>query len=143
MVEQGGKNENAIKYLKKLKRLDERVDKMLGELYAIKNSSIGSVGTKERVKTSPNNNQMVDLVAKIIKKEKEIDIAVDTYANYKETMLFQISCMENKRYAMFLKKRFVDYKTISELASESNMSISGMKKLQRKSVNDFAKKYNI
>lgn len=141
MAEIGKKNEEYFVYFKRLKTLDDRVSIMLKELYALRHCVIKGVCIRERVQTSPSNNQMVDFLSDITKKEEEIDIAVDKFVEYKEDMLKRVNSLENKRYSEFLIKRFVEYKTISKIAEENSMSISGVKKLQRKSIDCFADKY--
>lgn len=109
----------AKQYLKELKRLDTCINQKMQEKAALYTSTIGAARTdKDRVQTSSTGDTMPDLIQRISDIEAEIVKQIDDFATQKHIVINQIQGLKNKTYVSLLYKRYVEFKSLEEIAVE-------------------------
>ncbi|MDO5397048.1 MAG: DUF1492 domain-containing protein [bacterium] len=132
----------AKQYLGQLKKLDEKIRQKREKLQNLKEctKSTGSVDvTKERVdggKVSTDATY-VDTLIQIEKLDKEISEMIKEYNVYEREIKRHINILTNEVYITLLRKRYVEFKTLSQIAKEMNYSYDYARFLHGKALKAF------
>lgn len=130
-------------YLNQLRFLDKVINQILAEIYELRISatSIGAIQNKEKVQTSPNYDKIGSIVAKIADMEKQVDELVDKRADLRHKIQKTILRMEKERHREILWMKYIDGKSIYQIADELEMQPRGCKKAHNKALEEFGKNY--
>lgn len=114
---------NAKKYLEKIRIDDERIREKLHELEDLQNrqtvvSAVNYTGIKtvrqaNEASFEKTSDRIIDLI-------NEINRDTERFAEERHRIIDQIQSLENHNYSLVLFKRYVEYKTIKEIADEFN-----------------------
>lgn len=114
---------NAKKYLEKIRIDDERIREKLHELEDLQNrqtvvSAVNYTGIKTVRKSNEasfekTSDRIIDLI-------NEINRETERFAEERHRIIDQIQSLENYSFSQVLFKRYVEYKTITEIADELN-----------------------
>lgn len=101
-------------------------------------TSISSLSTETPVQSSSDGDRIGKIIASIVDKEKELDAIVDDYIDEKEKRIKLIEQLDDSLQYKVLHKRYVELKSLSEIASEESYTYDwigkkhsqGLKKVQ-------------
>lgn len=130
-------------YLSQISRFDRMIKNKLTELAQLKELSYGlsAIPSEERVQTTPNQDKIGTVCAKIDEMEKRLDKIIDDYADKKETIILQIDGMEDETLYDILFLRYISKKTFEKIATEIGYSFKQVTRLHGKALQEFEKKY--
>lgn len=134
----------AKEYLDQLRMLELKakhetdfVDELREKAYGLKavnyskdNVQSGRSGAKE------------DLIIKIVDMEREGNLHLERYLNYKRQIVDRIHMLNNQQYADILYKRHVEYKSFGEIAEEMNFCDVWVQKLYKRALISFGQLLN-
>lgn len=116
----------AKEYLQGVQRLDMMIDQKVKELSDLRQmvSGVGGIDyAKERVQTSPSGDApFIRQTLRIVELEQEINDAIDVFVNRKHKIIDQIQTLENVNYVDLLYKRYIEYKSLEQIAVEMHFS---------------------
>lgn len=128
----------AKQYLKELKRLDTCINQQLQEKAALYTSTIGAARTdKDRVQTSGSGDMMPELIQRLLDLEAEIDKEIDNFADQKRKMIRQIQGLKNETYVSLLYRRYVEFKSLEEIAVEMNYTYQHTRRMHGYALAEF------
>lgn len=128
-------------YLNQIRFLDRVISHMLEEIYELRVSatSIGAVQNKEKVQTSPGNDKIGAIVSKIVDMEKRTDEIVDRRADMLDDVRKTIVRIESDKQRKILWMKYIDGKSISQIAEELEVETRWCKRLHNKALEEFGK----
>ena len=128
-------------YLSQIERLDKMIQNKLSEIYQLKTMacSVTVSNEKERVQTSSDNDRLGSTVAKIVDLEKETDRLVDRFVDLKKEIMSIISMIKSERHREILFKKYLEQKSLYEIAEELGMTDRGCKKAHKRALEEFEK----
>lgn len=134
---------NTKKYLSQIERMDKTVQNKLSEIYQLKTlaTNITVATDKERVQTSGNKDKIGDIVSKILDLENETSLLIDDYLRKKKKIINEIESMSNKNYYHVLFSKYVEYKTMDEIAEKMDYSWRQIIRIHGSALMEFEKKY--
>lgn len=126
-------------YLNQISRLNRMINNKLVEIKQLKDLACGisSINFGDRVQSSPNFDKIGSKMAKIDELERELDESIDSYADIKNQIIEQILMMKSEKHKEILLDKYVNFKSISEIASDFNMTERGCKKAHKKAIEEF------
>lgn len=129
-------------YFEQIEKLDRKIDRKIYELDEYRQMAYGvsSVGYGERVQNSPKQDQMGEIVSKIIKLEEEIDEMTDNFVDLKRAILAQMERLNNKQYENILYQKYFKYKSIYEISKETHKDYRNLKRLHNRALKKFEEK---
>ena len=134
-------------YLGQIERLDKMIQNKLSEIYQLKTMacSVTVSNDGERVQTSSDKDRLGSTVAKIVDLEKETDRLVDRFVDLKKEIMSIISMIKSERHREILFKKYLEQKSLYEIAEELGMTDRGCKKAHKRALEEFEKikKHNI
>lgn len=129
----------AKEYLDKYRWAEQeyfRIQKKLNDIYA-DNVSFGSSGFSERVQSSPSgDNSMINLVENISKKKSRLQDECYTLYCVMNDIESSIEEVQDNRKRLLLKYKYIDGKTLEEIAAELNYSYRHIKRLHSEALFD-------
>lgn len=131
---------NTKQYLGQLERIERKVEykqQEIERLRALSTKISSTQGDGMNIQRTRNMDKMGTAVAKIVDLEKIIIRYEETYVQ----IMSQIEDIDVDKYQDIIVLRYVDKKSILEIASELNYSLSHTKKLHRDALNYFESKY--
>lgn len=125
------------KYLSQIYNLNCRIENKKNERDQLRElaTSVSSFSNTERVQTSSIQDKMGDTVAKIVDLEAEITATIVEYLEKKEEVIKTIEGIENINMYNLLYKRYVEGKTLTDIADEMGFSEDYIKHLHGDSLN--------
>lgn len=128
-------------YLSQIERLDKMIQNKLSEIYQLKTMacSVTVSNEKERVQTSSDKDRLGSTVAKIVDLEKETDRLIDRFVDLKKEIMIIISMVKSERHREILSKKYLELKSIYEIAGELGITDRGCKKAHKKALDEFEK----
>lgn len=128
-------------YLNQISRLNRMINNKLVEIQQLRDlaCSISAINLEDRVQSSPNFDKIGSKMAKIDELERELDESIDSYADIKNQIIEQILMMKSEKHKEILLDKYVNFKSISEIASDFNMTERGCKKAHKKAIEEFEK----
>lgn len=132
-------------YLQQLDIMNTSINEKLDEIYKLRaeSCSIGVSTNSDKIIYSGDNDKMGSIVSKIVDMENETDKIIDKYSDLRDTIIEQISSINEELYRHVLYKRYVKFKTFGEIAKEIGMTRSGTFKLHDRALMKFEKTQNI
>lgn len=128
-------------YLSQIERLDKMIQNKLSEIYQLKTMacSVTVSNDSERVQTSSDKDRLGSTVAKIIDLEKETDMLVDSFIDLKKETMLIIRMIKSERHREILFKKYLEQKSLYEIAEELGMTDRGCKKAHKRALEEFEK----
>ena len=124
---------------RKVKRLEEQREQLRADLY-----SIGSPAGKmdaDKVQTSLSGDNMLRLVAKVDKIERDIVREVNALLDVRAKIIKQIERMPNDNQKDVLTKRYVNFKRWEHIAVDMNMTVRHVYRIHGEALQTFARMY--
>ena len=131
-------------YLQQIERLDKMIQNKLSEIYQLKTMACNVTvsNDSERVQTSSDKDRLGSTVAKIIDLEKETDRLVDSFIDLKKETMLIIRMIKSERHREILFKKYLEQKSLYEIAEELGMTDRGCKKAHKRALEEFEKNKN-
>ena len=128
-------------YLQQIERLDKMIQNKLSEIYQLKTTACNVTvsNDSERVQTSSDKDRLGSTVAKITDLEKETDMLIDRFVDLKKEIMIIISMVKSERHREILSKKYLELKSIYEIAEELGITDRGCKKAHKKALDEFEK----
>ena len=123
-------------YLSQIEKYDNLIHNKIieEEQLNILSMSVKSVPIGEKVQTSSKQDPMGDMVAKIIDLREEISKMATDFLEQKQEIIRTIETVEDQILYDVLFKRYVEYKTLLNIADELGYSEVTIKRLHLKAV---------
>lgn len=135
----------AKEYLQQLKNADMTIRQKIKELEDLRAMSLCTGGfdyKNERVQTSLSGDALYEKkVMEIISDEKELRRAIKGYESTRRMIISQIRGLKNKKHAIFLYKRYVEFKKIWEIANEMGYTYQYARELHGAALKNFESSY--
>ena len=93
----------------------------------------------ERVQTSPSADEIPNEVIRRAELEADISRKIERFLQLKHKIINEIQSLDNAVYVSILYKRYVEYKSLEEIAVEMNYSYRQIKRLHGLALLDFKK----
>lgn len=115
--------ENPKEYLRQLHWLELCIEQRQEELNRLR-ELIGSnaIDYGERVQTSPSADSILNEVIRRAELEADISRKIERFLQLKHKIINEIQSLDNAVYVSILYKRYVEYKSLEEIAVEMNYS---------------------
>ncbi len=132
------KVECAKEYLGKVRRIDKMIDAKCEQLDQLK--QMATRVTKQisytNVQTS-GHKDIGDIIVKIVDLEYEINDDIDQLVDLKRQVIKEVDSLENDDYRLLLTLKYLNYKTIEEIAEEMMYSTRHITRLHKEALIDF------
>ena len=125
-------------YLNQIEKYDNLIHNKIieEEQLNILSMSVKSIPIGEKVQTSSKQDPMGDMVAKIIDLREEISKMATDFLEQKQEIIRTIEAVEDPILYDVLFKRYVEYKTLLNIADELGYSEVTIKRLHLKAVKE-------
>ena len=130
-------------YLKQIEILDKCIDQKqieLDELHLLAEST-GGIQYGEKVQTSSRGDALERKVVKCVQLEQEIDEMIDRFVDLKHKIIDEIQELSEVKHIDVLFKRYVQYKSLEQIAVEMNYSYPYVRELHGYALADFERTY--
>lgn len=129
-------------YLRQLRVFSIKIQQKKDELESLKAAAenVSASIDSERVQTSPKD-RMPDDISRIVDLESEIHKDIQELLILKNKIINEIQGLSNPVYIEILYKRYVEYKSLEEIAIELNYSYHRMKHLHGIALQAFRRLY--
>ena len=136
MIHLRDKNE-AQKYLEQVEKLDAIIKNKLIERAQWRELALGITAQMdgERVQSSGAKDKMASAVEKCVDMEGEIDMAVDNLVDTKKEVIQTIEELYSATEYNVLHMRFIQYKTLEEIADHYGRDYEWAKKTCQRGIN--------
>jgi hypothetical protein len=121
----GGEAVKAKEYLKQVELLDVKIRQKKIELAGLKEDATCTGAfdySAEKVQTSAKADSMSNKVAKYVDLEKEIHEDIERFTELKHKVIGQIHMLDDITYMEILFKKYIEYKTLKDIAVEMKYS---------------------
>lgn len=109
-----------------------------------KSTSLQAVVINEdKVQTSPALDRLGNDVSEILELEEEIRQEIKRYNDIKHKIINEIHSLNNRLYIEILYKRYVEFKSLEEIAVEMNYSYQWIKSNHGYALLNFSKKVGL
>lgn len=129
----------------KIQILDAIIKQKLAEKAQLEDAltNISSINfSRERVQTSREHDApYVKTVNRLMDIEKEVDQMVDHFFNQKHKIINEIQMLDDVRYIQILFKKYVEYKSLEEIAMEMEYSYDRIKHIHCHALKAFEMKF--
>lgn len=127
-------------YLQQVKRLDDIVNAKLEQIEALR--SIATKITTDysgdvKVQSSPQNDKLEKIVAKIADLETELNRNIDKLVDLKAEIMERIDEVENNDYRLLLTLRYLNFKTWQDIADLMHYDVTWIYELHRRALIEF------
>ena len=133
---------NVKRYLNRIRLLDTKINQRIEQAEDLKRRafSLGSPEIKaDPVQSSPNQDQLAEAVSRYVDMENKINDMIDRFVAMKDKIIGEIQQVEDPRYCELLYKRYVEYKSISEIADEMHYGYEHTCRLHGRALQAFDK----
>jgi hypothetical protein len=120
----------AKQYLSRVRILDIKINNKISELSMLKSKSTSLqavVINDDKVQTSPALDRLGNDVSDILELEEEIHKEIKRYNDLKHKIINEIHSLNNRLYIEILYKRYVEFKSLEEIAVDMNYSYEWIK----------------
>lgn len=122
--------ENPKEYLRQLRRLEICIEQRQEELNRLRELiGCNAIDYGERVQTSPSADSIPNEVIRRAELEADISRKIERFLQLKHKIINEIQSLDNAVYVSILYKRYVEYKSLDEIAEKMNYSYVHMKRL--------------
>ncbi len=135
----------AKQYLSRIRILDIKINNKISELSMLKSKSTSLqavVINDDKVQTSPALDRLGNDVSDILELEEEIQKEIKRYNDLKHKIINEIHTLNNRLYIEILYKRYVEFKSLEEIAVEMNYSYQYIRKRHGYALLEFEKTGN-
>lgn len=137
----------AKEYLRQLQRLDIVINQKISEKNELqkKAQSISAVDySKGKIKVESSGEASFERITDhIYDLENEINSEILRFVDKKHEIINQIQRLKNMRYIDVLFKRYVEFKKLETIATETNYTHQYIRELHSLALRDFEKTYKI
>ena len=129
---------NAEDWLNQVKKLDELIDAKIAERERL--NAIATDISPRPMDGMPFSNtgtvsqRMPDAIIKLIELAKEIDVLVDKYINYKQTVVKTLEKLPDKEYGV-LHRHYIRYMTWEQVADDMGYSTMQVWRIKKNALN--------
>ena len=122
--------ENPKEYLRQLHRLEVCIEQRQEELNRLRELiGCNAIDYGERVQTSPSADSIPNEVIRRAELEADISRKIERFLQLKHKIINEIQSLDNAVYVKILYMRYVEYKSLDEIAEKMNYSYVHMKRL--------------
>ena len=115
--------ENPKEYLRHLRRLEVCIEQRQEELNRLRELiGVHAVDYGERVQTSASADGIPNELIRRVELEADISRKIERFLQLKHKIINEIQSLDNAVYVSILYKRYVEYKSLEEIAVEMNYS---------------------
>ena len=131
----------AKEYLRQLEDIDTKTKHKLEEIDSLKAlaSSITACSDGERVQASMSGDKIPKIVAKYVDMENKINEQIDGYIDLRHKIIDEIHNLNNGLYIKILFKRYVEFKSLEEIAVETGYSYQHIRRQHGYALLEFQK----
>lgn len=132
------------KYLQQPGILNKEINVKLQRLYELKQQRLCVPATdysKDKVQSSLTGDSLEKLISKIVDLDRELDTLIDSYVSLKWEIIKKLEKMDNPKQREVLLLKYVEEKSISEMAFELNLVSSRIKQIINDGILNFSKMY--
>lgn len=134
--------ENPKKYLRQLHRLELCIEQRQEELNRLRELiGCNAIDYGERVQTSPSADSIPNEVIRRVELEADISRKIERFLQLRHKIINEIQSLDNAVYVNILYKRYVEYKSLEEIAVEMNYSYIHIKRLHGYALLEFKKRF--
>ena len=134
--------ENPKEYLRQLHRLELCIEQRQEELNRLRELiGCNAIDYGERVQTSPSADEIPNEVIRRAELEADISRKIERFLQLKHKIINEIQSLDNAVYVSILYKRYVEYKSLEEIAVEMNYSYIHIKRLHGYALLEFKKRF--
>ena len=134
--------ENPKEYLRQLRRLEVCIEQRQEELNRLRELiGCNAIDYCERVQTSPSADSIPNEVIRRVELEADISRKIERFLQLKHKIINEIQSLDNAAYVSILYKRYVEYKSLEEIAVEMNYSYIHIKRLHGYALLEFKKRF--
>ena len=132
--------ENPKEYLRQLHRLELCIEQRQEELNRLRELiGCNAIDYGERVQTSPSADSIPNEVIRRAELEADISRKIERFLQLKHKIINEIQSLDNAVYVSILYKRYVEYKSLEEIAVEMNYSYRQVLRLHGTALKEFRK----
>lgn len=130
-------------YLKQIEILDKCIDQKRIECdeLRLRAGSTGGIQYGDKVQTSPSGNELEKKVVKYVQLEQEINEMINKFVDVKHKIIDEIQGLSEVKHIDVLFKRYVQYKSLEQIAVEMNYSYPYVRELHGYALADFERTY--
>lgn len=128
-------------YLSQIRCLDEKLKHRKQQIEEIRTKCVGISGidySKDKVQTSPDNGQE-RLIVKYLDLVKELEADLLTFRIKQTTIIREIEELSDEKYIRLLYARYVQYKSLEQIAVEMNYSFHWIRHVHGEALEQFRK----
>lgn len=130
--------ENPKEYLRQLRRLELCIEQRQEELNRLRELiGCNAIDYGERVQTSPSADSIPNEVIRRAELEADISRKIERFLQLKHKIINEIQSLDNAVYVSILYKRYVEYKSLEEIAVEMNYSYRQVLRLHGMALQEF------
>lgn len=130
--------ENPKEYLRQLRRLELCIEQRQEELNRLRELiGCNAIDYGERVQTSPSADSIPNEVIRRAELEADISRKIERFLQLKHKIINEIQSLDNAVYVSILYKRYVEYKSLDEIAVEMNYSYRQVLRLHGMALQEF------
>ena len=96
--------------------------------------------SKDKIQASAGDAGFENMIEKIIELDSKINNLISIYAELKNKIINEIQQLNNPTYVKILYKRYVEYKTLNQIAKEMNYTYDWIKHVHGYALQEFGKK---
>ena len=134
--------ESPKEYLRQLRRLEVCIEQRQEELNRLRELiGCNAIDYGERVQTSPSADSIPNEVIRRTELEADISRKIERFLQLKHKIINEIQSLDNAVYVSILYKRYVEYKSLEEIAVEMNYSYIHIKRLHGYALLEFKKRF--
>ena len=129
-------------YLNQISRYDRMINNKLSEISQLRELTMSIQAVSYEEKTGPVNkktDKIGNAFCKIEKMEEKLDKLIDEYVDLKREIMLIISMVKSERHREILSKKYLELKSIYEIAEELGITDRGCKKAHKKALDEFEK----
>ena len=127
--------EKPKEYLRQLRRLEVCIEQRQEELNRLRELiGCNAIDYGERVQTSPSADSIPN---EVIRREADISRKIERFLQLKHKIINEIQSLDNAVYVSILYKRYVEYKSLEEIAVEMNYSYRQVLRLHGMALQEF------
>lgn len=133
----------AKEYLSRIRKLKHDIKVLEDVITEIRNEAAGVKAidySKDKIQVSPTN-KVEDLIIKAIEKENKLSKTKEKYINELVKITTQLTSLERAEYSELLYKRYIEFKSLEEIAVEMNYSYDRIRHMHGWALMDFHKQF--
>lgn len=132
--------ESPKEYLRQLRRLEACIEQRQEELNRLRELiGCNAIDYGERVQTSPSADSIPNEVIRRAELEADISRKIERFLQLKHKIINEIQSLDNAVYVKILYMRYVEYKSLDEIAEKMNYSYRQVLRLHGTALKEFRK----